>query len=379
MSLYIIVGFVLFICSLFEFLTKRTYKWLYSILFFGLTLMLCLRFGQGTDYFAYEYIYENVPETLDWSKLSALTSIHSEVGWKFLCALSKIIGCDFYTFVAIIGVTTMLFLNSFIKKFCPLKISALFIAYPTLYLTYIFSGLRQALILCFFLGVLLDLYLKKKYIRFFVFVIIATSIHTVSFVLLILLIVPLKNIFIKYQDRIILISWIIGVFFTILGIRINIFGRVVANEDASVSYIAVAERILTYVVIRVVYYSYKRHTPERNELLDTAMYIFGLCMVLYGLFYSMPMFASRSCYFFKCIEIVLITTMLRYSKNSFPIANYLFIYVSLLALVMLFKNLNSYIVQGLYYEEYSSVWNFPYNNIFVKGEYRYSIHQELLE
>ena len=124
MSLYIIVVIVLFFCSLLEFLTKRTYKLLYFVTFIGLTMMLCFRYGQGTDYFAYQYIYELLPKTLNLSKLSALTSIHSEVGWKFLCALAKIIGIKFHTFVAIIGVITMFWLNLFIKKFCPLKLTA---------------------------------------------------------------------------------------------------------------------------------------------------------------------------------------------------------------------------------------------------------------
>ena len=189
MSLYIIVGAVLFFCTLIEFTTKKTYQPLYTILFISLSLMLCFRFGQGTDYFAYQYIYELVPKTLNLSKLSALTSIHSEVGWKFLCAFAKIIGINFYTFVAIIGAITMYCLNLFIKKFCPLKITALFIAYPTLYLTYIFSGMRQALILCLFLGVLLDLYLKKKYAKFFFLVLLSSLIHTASLVLLILLLI----------------------------------------------------------------------------------------------------------------------------------------------------------------------------------------------
>lgn len=362
-----------------EFITKKPYRLLYIIMFIGLSLMLCFRFGQGTDYFAYQYIYEYVPETFDIAEItSSTTSIHSEVGWKFLCAISKIIGLNYYEFVAVIGIITMFFLHLFINKFCPLKITALFIAYPTLYLTYIFSGLRQALILCFFLGVLLDLYLKKKYTLFLALVLISSLVHTAALALIVLLIVPLKNLLIKNQDRIIVLSWIIGIFFAIFSINITFLGRTFSNQTASIGYIAVAERILTYIVIRLSYNSYIRLNTEKNEFLDTIMYIFGVCMVLYGLFFSMPLFASRICYFFKCMEIILITTMIGTFKKPFYMSDYVYIYISFLTIVMLLKNIDSYIVQGLYYDEYSNIWSFPYNNVFVKENYRYSIHQHLL-
>ncbi len=380
MSLYIIAGIVLFLCSLHEFSTKKTNKFLYTIVFIGLSLMLCLRFGQGTDYFAYQYIYEGVPITLNLSELSSsTTSIHSEVGWKFLCVISRVMGLDYYTFVALIGAITMFFLHLFITKYCPLKITALFIAYPTLYLTYIFSGLRQALVLCFFLGVLLDLYFKKKYPLFLTLVLLCSLVHTAALVLLVLLIVPLKKFFIRNQDRIILISWIVGILFSIFSIRMSILGRTFSNEGTLTSYIAVAERILTYLVIRFVYNSYKKINGKDNAFLDTIMYMFGICMVFYGLFFSMSTFASRICYFFKCMEIILLTTMLGYSKKTFPEAYYLYIYISLLTIVMLLKNIDSYISQGMYYDQYSSIWTFPYNNIFIKEDFRYSLHQNLLQ
>lgn len=378
MSLYILFGVVLFLCSLFEFLSKRTNKYVYFALFVGLTLMLCFRYGQGTDYFAYHYIYEYVPKTLSLSKLLASSSLHSEIGWKFLCAFSKIIGLDFYTFAAVIGIITMLLLHLFIKKHCPLKITALFIAYPTLYLTYISSGMRQALVICFFLSVLLDLYAKKKYRYFFVLVLLCSLIHTASLILLIMLSASLRKTLVKYQDRLVLASWVVGIFFSIFTIRITFLGRTFSNESSSTSYIAVAERVLTYILLRLVYISYSRRTKEQNQFLDTMMYLYGICLILYGLFFSMPTTSSRICYFFKAVEIVLFTTLMASSRKDVPAAAILFGYIAVLSLVMLYKNIDSYIHQGLYYAAYSNAWTFPYNNLFIKGNYRYSVHQRLL-
>ena len=379
MSLYITVGVLLFLGALFELLRKKTSPIIYTVMFIGLLAMLCFRYGQGTDYFSYQYIFEYTPKTLNiFELLTTSSSVHSEVGWKFLCALFKLLGINYYVFVAVIGTVTMFLLNIFIKKFCPLKTTALFIAYPTLYLTYISSGMRQGLVICFFLSVLLELYLKKKYMKFLVLVLLCSLIHTASLILLILLIVPLKNALTEYQDIIIVLCWLLGIGFSFFGFSITFLGRTFANEVTSISYIAVAERILTYAMIRVIYSGYKRLNVKQCEFLDAIMYVYSLCMVLYGLLFSMPTLASRICYFFKSTEILLITTMLADSKRKFINSYYLFMYIAALTMVMLFKNIDSYIGQGTYYYEFSNIWSFPYNNIFIKGNYRYSIHQNLL-
>ena len=51
MSLYLIVFVLLLAFSVYEYWKRQTQKWLYWIAFGILTVMLCLRYGQGTDYF----------------------------------------------------------------------------------------------------------------------------------------------------------------------------------------------------------------------------------------------------------------------------------------------------------------------------------------
>lgn len=49
--------------------------------------MLTLRFGQGTDYFAYRYIYNRLsPDGFDFSIYS---TVHGEIGYLILCNLFR--------------------------------------------------------------------------------------------------------------------------------------------------------------------------------------------------------------------------------------------------------------------------------------------------
>ncbi len=376
MSLYIIVGVLLLLGTIYEVVNHKANNVLYTIFFLGLLLMLVFRYGQGTDYFGYQYIFEKLPDTLNLNTLND-SSIHSEIGWKFLCVLFRKLGLSYQLFVGFIGIVTMLFLNSFIQKHCPLKVSALFIAYPTLYLTYISSGMRQGLAVCIFLGVMLDLYLENKRGKFIIAVCICATIHTASWILLLLLVDRLKDFILDNQYVIVLFAWVAGICFSFFGLRIEIFDRTFSNEAVEISYIAALERILTYVVIQILYNKYKTVCGE-NKFLDTVMFIYSISTIFYGIFFSMPTVSSRICYFFKTMELSICATIMAAGKKDFPEYSTMFFYIAALSMVMLLKNIDSYLYQGNYYDNIT-VWNYPYNNIFTMGEYRYSVHQQLLK
>lgn len=375
MSLYIIVGILLLLGTIIEVVNHKADNQLYKIFFVGLLLMLVFRYGQGTDYFGYEYNFEMLPLTFNFKTLSN-SSVHAEIGWKYLCVLSRKLGISFQFYVGIIGIVTMAFLDNFIQKHCPLKVTALFIAYPTLYLTYISSGMRQGLAICVFLGLMLDLYIQKKKFKFVIAVCICATIHTASWVLLILLFDWIREIVSRNEYIVLLFSVAFGVAFYVFGFNFNFLGRDFSNESSDVSYIAVFERIISYIVIRICYKKYKQ-VDRGNKNLDLFVYIYSIGILFYGAFFSMPLLSSRMGYFFKGMELVICTILISGDKYKYPEYSTMFFYITALSMVMLVKNIDSYLSQGNYYD-YITVWNYPYNNIFIMENYRYSIHQQLI-
>ena len=62
MSLYLIVLMLLCLGALYEgFFSQKSCDRLYNLLFVIMAVMLCLRYGQGTDYLSYKYTYVNLP------------------------------------------------------------------------------------------------------------------------------------------------------------------------------------------------------------------------------------------------------------------------------------------------------------------------------
>lgn len=350
---------------------------MYYIMFAILTAMLCFRYGQGTDYFGYFYLFEHNPETLNIIELLQ-NKEHTEVGWKFISALFKVLGLDYYVFVGVLGAVTMFFFNSFVQKFCPYKIMALLIAYPTLYLTYFSSGIRQGLVMSVFLGLLLDWYLKGKYVRFTIGALISAAFHSSGLVLLVLLLFGVRRFVQKNELGLIIVFAIAGILLAVFGFKITLFGRTFTNIGAGVSYIGFAERLLTFFLIKVCYDKYKKNITAEDEKLELLYYIYVLGTLGYCLTFSSPVIASRLFYMFKLIEIVLCTVMSYNSKKLFPEASWLFVYIVALSGVMLVKNIDNYISQGDYYDSVS-VWNYPYHNVFTKQMSRSNYHFDLLD
>ena len=84
-----------------------------------LTLLLCLRYGQGTDYFAYKYLYELSSVSLTWNDyLRYLLISHGQIGWQTIMFILNGLHISYEYFVIFLSLLEMLLLNVFINNFC---------------------------------------------------------------------------------------------------------------------------------------------------------------------------------------------------------------------------------------------------------------------
>lgn len=348
MSLYIIIFFILLIFSAITLITKRYDDLIYWICFFILTVFACLRFGQGTDYSSYESLYIIAPD--NFADIGLYNRIaHGEIGWKYLMIFCKIIGLKFKYFVSIYTFIEMLLLNRFINKFCPYKTIALLLAYPTLYLTYIFSLLRQGMVVLIFLGILYSLLINNKLFKYFIISLFMISFHKSAITLLFVpLIVKLKikTIFIMFTCSFI-ISILIGLW----------------NGNLLTSWEPLLLRI---IILAFVAYLYRVYRQEKYDfIMDLTLKIYLYGQTLYFLFWSADVtWGSRMAYQFLVLDIFIITFMLLNLKKS---RGRIFTIVVLFTTFMFFKNMDSYIWQSNYYSDVT-VFNFPYITIFNEND-----------
>ena len=362
--MYIILFIVIFACLLFNSEKKQLSNVKYKLLLFFLWLFLAFRYGQGTDYFSYYYIHSN-NATLH-EALFNTHATHSEIGFRLLCWLFKY---DYTYLVFFVSTIEMIMLHRFIKKYSTSHIMSLLLVYPTIYLTYFFSAMREGIVIALFIGIMIECLEKGNKRAYYIFSLLCCSIHIVS---ILFFIVPFV-IKIDYR-KLIRIAWIALAFGGVSWIAqlynyiqfIPIIGKQIVSYSPQIGMVALLERILTLVLALYLLQGIDIEANNNSSILYLfKIYSFGF--ICYAALLFLPLVSSRSAILFKVVEIVLFPLL--YSKTHTKLKDKQLIIgiVVVVATVMTIKNINSYISQGKYHSNINIV-NYPYVSVFDKDE-----------
>ncbi len=393
MNLYLIALCLLAAGCLAEWKYPEWEKRLYLLCWLMLTTLLCLRFGQGTDYVTYHAIYETIPVTVDLQH-GYICGYYPEIGWRLLSAAFKLLHVPFQGFAAALGLADMLLLHRFLEKHVPWKVAGLFLAYPVLFLVYMVSGLRQGLAICIFLGIALPYYLEKRWVPYTAAVLAAMSFHKAGCAWLLLIAVsyvPVKTMFclagLSAAGGLVLqVQAVQGLILRL----VPLYHMERFLQGGSPSFFAIGERLITFGVIAFLYCRTCGADGEAKPETEAAMkaYTCGLCM--YMLMLGNAYYASRFAVIFKVLEILLAVRLMEDRDRTARMAAAFFLGLTLL---MGGKNLNAMVNEGGYSRLGVHVFTYPYvsllrpdqiNDYFdyaekLKEIYGYNIEDQILQ
>ena len=155
----------------------RLSKFVILTIYILMTLMLALRYGQGTDYFSYKALFEV------FSNVNNVIRLQKEPFYKALSYIVSLIG-DFRILIGLIALVNMLMIWRFFKIYSPNKMISMMLLFPVLYLIYFGSLLRQGLCIVAFLAWGLRLIERREWGKYFFLCIILSMIHIVSLIYL---------------------------------------------------------------------------------------------------------------------------------------------------------------------------------------------------
>lgn len=393
MNLYLIALCLLAAGCLAEWKYPEWEKKLYPLCWLMLTALLCLRFGQGTDYVTYHAVYETIPVTMDLQH-GYICGYYPEIGWRLLSAAFKLLHVPFQGFAFALGLADMVLLHRFLEKYVPWKVAGLFLAYPVLFLVYMVSGLRQGLAICIFLGIALPYYLGKKWIPYVAAVLLAMSFHRAGAMWLLLVAVsyvPVRVMFFLaglsaaggLMLQIPLVQELILCLIPLYHMEQFLLG-------GDPSFFAISERLVTFGVIAVPYCRRSRTDEKADTETEAVMkaYTCGLCVYMFML--GNAYYASRFAVIFKMLEIMLAVCL---AERRDRIAKTAAVFFLSLTLLMGVKNLNAAVREGGYARQGVNVFTYPYvsllwperiNDYFdydkkLKEVYDYNIEDQLLQ
>ncbi|MDQ8286134.1 EpsG family protein [Enterococcus faecium] len=356
---------IIFICltlfSLWELMLANVSKWLFYVMYAVLSGLAILRFGIGTDYFSYKYIYEIMPKITEFNGTN-LQQIHGEIGFKISIGVSKSLGLSSEVYIAVITGISLLFLlrffNIYIKEY---KMIALLIFYSMYYFTYINSGIRQGLTICVFLGVGLLLWEKKKYLYYYMLIIMLATFHSS---VLIVVFLPFIN-FLKKEWILLFITIIsLGNFLISVVLKTNLLLSLLPITPYTdvLSLPAFSIRALSLILIIILYFL----TKNNNARFDNIFYSYLIVFYIYIAFASNSLIASRLHVYFKALEMILVPGYLGLLRlNTRRVLGY----IILLTLYPIFwsKEINSQLSDGSYYNR-DSLLNYKYVSVFNQND-----------
>ncbi len=152
----------------------------------ALTLLAAFRWEIGTDYLTYSSIYQDeIPTIQEWLNGCILPNIQ-EYGFSVIEMVAKTIGLTSQSFLMILAIIDGFLLLKFIKRINFRSDYALLMFYCTFYFPLFFNVVRVGLAILIVLAYGVSQIEKGRFSRYFLIVLIATTIHysAIIFVLL---------------------------------------------------------------------------------------------------------------------------------------------------------------------------------------------------
>lgn len=379
--MYHIVFLLLFFFSFVEIFSRKKMKMQSSIIFLFLFLMVTLRYGQGTDYFAYNHSFVTSANAFESAlRLNNFSSLTKEIGFSAISYIwIKILHFSPESLNALFSAVSFYLVWLFIKKYSPKPIMSLFIFYSTFYLVYPFSGIRQAVCISIFIYYQIPMLHKKKYLEYFLLCILLFMIHYSSIVLFI---IPIVNMIYKLKP---LQIYIISIAALLVGVSLYyvlyslfssidiIAGKVDSySQENSLNIMSLLLKIIIFIPIMQ---TRKLYESDSIKYLFLKIYILGF--ILYLVLIGSSLISSRISVFMRYLEIILLVDFLLFvfKRRLNKVLSYSYIFLIMTTVYV--KNIDAYIGQGSYYS-HINFYNYPYINVFNKkkiNEARYILPQ----
>lgn len=384
MNLYLIVLLLLAAGAVLEWFKPKYQQKIFTVCWCVTTAVVALRFGQGTDYATYEGIYRTIPTVIDLSK-GYICGFYPEMGWRLFCAFFKLFQAPFWTVTMAAAVIEMLLLGRFLKKYVPYQTTGLFLSYPVLIFVYMVSGLRQAMAICIFLGLVLPFYLEKKWIQYVIGVLIAASFHKVGYGWLVLVIAY----YIPVWGMVALagVAMVGGLFIQIPAVTKLILQLIPSYHmwrflwDGTMSLFAIGERVVSFAVLLIFYGWFTRQREEVPRQIQLLFKVYSCGVCFYMLMCCNSYYASRYAAIFKVVECAVVTGFVACCRSSedmmvtekthigtgIPFRKYVgtgvMAFFLCLTLVMGIKNLHAAVSEGGYDKLGVNLFTYPYVSV----------------
>lgn len=311
-------------------------------------LVAGFRFNVGTDYAAYYEMYNQVSNESSSEIMSRLRSGASEPLILLVISLCGNVLFGHWLFFAFFALITALFLYLSFKKFDEKMAWLLYSGAMLILFPLSFNAMRQIAAISVITFVLMNIIFdkEKRYLHYFLFTLLAVSIHYSTILFLPVLLVPLIAIKTNYKRLSFLITIALGVALVVLPplttliLEAGILPDKYANTFMQYESAAISFDLLIIGIIAVLAFITRKHfnsyTKETNRIVMTMM----SCAVFYAGLGLFSAYIGRMADFFWPINIIALWLIIDRLEDKPQTKMIIFLIIPILYFVA------SYIIMG---------------------------------
>jgi hypothetical protein len=345
-------SFFFIILSIFDYAKNDVNKKYFSTLFIFL-ILFCFVFLAGgrniprSDYSYYKAFFEAAPKFGNFNHLEPI-NYGFEPGYLVLNSLIKLFTANYIAYFFIYEILSCILLLSSIKKYTKYKLSFLCLYYPYIFLSLDLILIRSLLAVQLFFFSLRYIY-NKDLLRYFICILLASTIHISSVVLFPLL--YLLNRHCKNKTALMIIG--VGVILTLLRIDIlryilkllpSFLGRIYIKTQGYLSSNAHGTmRPISFIHLEyLLWFSILIKFRTKLNIFTPYFNIFFNMYIIYGIllfyFFGVNAFSGRLRFFFSPAILFLVPYFIQLFKKCFILSFSCFsLYIIILTIYILFR------------------------------------------
>jgi len=345
-----------------------------------IALIAIFRYGFGSDYFSYFYLYQKI-RTTPFAEITD-SVIPQEIGFRIIGSFFRFFNMPYQVFVAFFAILSIYYIYKISVEYSNNPTFSMVIYFTFYYLYWTYSSLRQGLAISIGVYYLLEALFKHKEKKFILIALLLSTIHVSSLFLLVFFLA--SKISISKKKLLILSIVAIGISVFPLGSVINRFSsyspiltRMAYYIDAPSSFIGIFDfqtigRLVFMAIAFTFYDSFCNESEENRKIMN--IYVFSF--IIYFVFKFSELTAARLAIYGKVLDILILVNILSVIKIKWD--KYLYLTLLLVLMFMyLYKDLAAVCVQTSLVD--NSKFFAPYVNIFNKDLYEFnSVYIDLI-
>ncbi len=340
------------------------YHKIFAAIFIIFIVLLAIgRYGVGTDFFAYEYLYNSYNKSILYEISNS--SAREEILYRILSTIGNKLSITYITSLAFYSVISLISIYIASIKYSKNALLSILIFYSFFYFVWIFSGIRQGIVISISIILILYCFDKGKDRILIIATIILSMIHLSALIILVLYFIAK----IKWTKKGLLYLFTISFVYSLLPVnflnnisflseRVSVYSS--DNSMFNLDFQSIV-RVLLIIVVFIFYSKIKKIDPIHYFILK--YYILGIC--LYFLLKDIELVAARISIYSRVFEIFILSSI-------FYVINKKYVYLSLLVLIIfLFIYFNKELInmgENIITLE-GSKYYVPYTNIFNKENF----------